>query len=156
MPTPSDSTDQLPLLEPRFERQAHTTCPPDEDRPGQWRVEVLDRLGRTGLDIAPDVATPQQEETPPMRPESPGPMDTTNDSVENKAPEKTTAMEPAPPSPPLPDASPSSSHVDDKEAEQIHPGLATSSALDLQYSIRYGIDSTRVSRAPEPAQRCQR
>lgn len=156
MPTPGDSTDQLHLLEPRFERQAHATCPPDEDRPGQWRVEVLDRLGRTGLDIAPDVATPQQEETPPVGPEIPGPMDRTNDSIESKAPEKTTAMDPAPPSPPLPDASPSSSHVDDKEAERIHPTPATSSALDLQYSIRYGIDSTRVSRALEPAQRCQR
>ncbi|KAL2048985.1 hypothetical protein ABVK25_010737 [Lepraria finkii] len=144
MPTPGDSTDQLPLLEPRFERQAHATCPPDEDRPGQWRVEVLDRLGRTGLDIAPDVATPQQEETPPVGPEFPGPMDRTNDSIESKAPEKTTAMDPAPPSPPLPDASPSSSHVDDKEAERIHPTPATSSALDLQYSIRYGIDSTRL------------
>lgn len=147
MPTPSDSTDQLPLFEPRFERQAHTTCPPDEDRPGQWRVEVLDRLGRTGLDIAPDVGTSRQEESTPMEAESPGPMDMTNESMESKAPENATAMEPAPPSSPLPDASPSSSHVDDKETEQIHLAPATSSALDLQYSIQYGIDSTRVRRA---------
>ena len=80
-----------------------------------------------------------------MSAESPGPMDTTNDSVESKVPESTTTVEPAELSPRLPDASPSTSHIEDKEGEQILPGRATSSALDLQYSIRYGIDSTRVS-----------
>ncbi len=147
MPTPSDSTDQLPLQpESRFQRQLHTTCPPDDDRPGQWRVEVLDRLGRAGLDNTPDVGTPLQHEASSTGPESPGPNDIANDSAERKTSDQSITMEPPEPSPALPEASPSGSHIDDKDGEPVQPTPTTSSTLDLQYSIQYGIDSTRVCR----------
>ena len=145
MPTPSDSTDQLPLQpESRFQRQLHTTCPPEDDRPGQWRVEVLDRLGRAGLDSAPDVATPLQHEASLTGPESPGPNDIANDPAESKPSDQSATMEPPEPSPALLEASPSGSHMDDKDGEPIQSTPTTSSTLDLQYSIQYGIDSTRV------------
>ena len=148
MPTPSDSTDQLPLQpESRFQRQLHTTCPPDDDRPGQWRVEVLDRLGRAGLDNTPHVGTPLQHEASSTGPESPGPNDIANDSAERKTSNQSTTMEPPEPSPALPEASPSGSHIDDKDGEPVQPTPTTSSTLDLQYSIQYGIDSTRVRRS---------
>ena len=147
MPTPRDSTDQLPQQpDSRFHRPLHTTCPPDDERPGQWRVEVLDRLGRAGLESTPDVGTPLQRETSSTEPESPGQIDTANDSAKSKSPGQVPTMEPAEHSPTVQDASPSSSHVDDKDGEPVQPNLATSSTLDLQYSIRYGIDSTRVCR----------
>ena len=146
MPTPSDSTDQLPLQpESRFQRQSHTTCPPDDDRPGQWRVEVLDRLGRAGLDSTPDVGTPLQHEAS-TGPESPGPNDTAGDPAESKTSDQSTTMEPPEPSPALPEASPSGSHIDDKDGEPVQSTPTMSSTLDLQYSIQYGIDSTRVCR----------
>lgn len=147
MPTPSDSTDQLPLQpESRFQRQLHTTCPPDDDRPGQWRVEVLDRLGRAGLDSTPDVGTPLQHEASSTGPESPGQNDTANDPAESKISDQSTTMEPPEPSPALPEASPSGSHIDDKDGEPVQSAPTMSSTLDLQYSIQYGIDSTRVCR----------
>ncbi|KAK0509435.1 hypothetical protein JMJ35_007829 [Cladonia borealis] len=145
MPTPSDSTDQLPLQpESRFQRQLHTTCPPDDDRPGQWRVEVLDRLGRAGLDSTPDVGTPVQHEASSTGPESPGQNDTANDPAESKTSDQSTTMEPPEPSPALPEASPSGSHIDDKDGEPVPSAPTMSSTLDLQYSIQYGIDSTRL------------
>jgi len=147
MPTPSDSTDELPLqLEPRFERSTHTTCPPDDDRPAQWRVEVLDRLGQTAVGGEIRDGPPQQQDTQHSIANSPSSMDTTHDPESSKIPEQIQNMEPAEPSPPSPGASPSGSHVEDKESEQIQQQQPppTSSALDLQYSIRYGIDSTRV------------
>lgn len=140
MPTPRDSTDALPL---ERERSTHTTCPPEDDRPGQWRVEVLDRLGRAALDSPYDSGELRQQEGSSVEAESPGPLEVTTDRAENKTSEHAHLMEPAEPSP-LMGTSPSSSHVDDKEVEQIQPSAPTSSALDLQYSIRYGIDSTRV------------
>ena len=147
MPTPSDSTDQLPLQpESRFQRQLHTTCPPDDDRPGQWRIEVLDRLGRAGLDSTPDVGTPVQHEASSTGPESPGQNDTANDPAESKTSDQSTTMEPPEPSPALPEASPSGSHIDDKDGEPVQLAPTMSSTLDLQYSIQYGIDSTRVCR----------
>ena len=48
------------------------------------------------------------------------------------------------PLPPSPGASPSGCNVEDKESEQILQSPHRSSALDLQYSARYGIESTRV------------
>ena len=145
MPTPSDSTDQLPLQpESRFQRQLHTTCPPDDDRPGQWGGEELDLLGRAGLDSTPDVATPLQHEASSTGPESPGPNDTANNRAKSKASDQSAPMDPLEPSPALLEASPSGSHMDDKDGEPVQSTPTTSSTLDHQYSIQYGIDSTRV------------
>lgn len=142
MPTPSDSTTSLPL---ERERSIHTTCPPDDDRSGQWRVEVLDQLGRAAVNPTFDSAARRPQEGPSSEAGSPGPIESSLDRSEDKASDHATenvaVMEPAEASPHLGGASPSNFHVADME---VGPTAPTSSALDLQYSIRYGIDSTRV------------
>lgn len=147
MPTPSDSTDALPL---ERQRSTHTTCPPEDDRPGQWRVEVLDRLDRTALDISLGSGESRQLEDPSSEAESPSPSDTIQDIQDQSEDQKVrhgASMEPTESTPPPMDASPSVSHSDEKEVERRYPTAPTSSALDLQYSIRYGIESTRVCRS---------
>ena len=140
MPTPRDSTDQLPLL---LERSNHTTCPPEEDRPGQWRVEVLDRLGRATLDSTLNNRALGQQDGVPIEAESPDTMDITIDPAHDKTSDQTHSIDLAEVS--LLGDSPSSSHADDKEVEQAQTSAHTSSALDLYYSIRFGIESSRVS-----------
>lgn len=141
MPTPRDSTDRLPLL---LERSTHTTCPPEEDRPGQWRVEVLERLGRTTPDSTPSHRTMGQEDGMFVEAESPNTMDITIDPAHEKTVDQTNTMDLGEAS--LLGESPSSPHTDDKEVEQAQPSAPTSSALDLYYSIRFGIESNRVSK----------
>lgn len=142
MPTPSDSTTSLPL---ERERSTHTTCPPDDDRSGQWRVEVLDRLGRAAINPTFVSGATRPQEGPSSEAGSPGLLENSLDRPEDKASDHATenvaSMEPAEASPHSGCASPSNLHVDDKEVEPTAP---TFSALDLQYSMRYGIDSTRV------------
>ena len=140
MPTPSDSTDNIPL---QLERSAHTTCPPETDRPGQWRREVLEHLDGVAAEDAHGDGAPQHQEAPAEE-DSPGPMDTNHESAQEKTQDHTNIMETSEPSPQILGASPSSSHADDKEGEQTLAPAPTSSALELQYSIRYGIESTRV------------
>ncbi len=140
MPTPRDSTDQLPLL---LERSTHTTCPPEEDRPGQWRVEVLDRLGRAALDSTLSRRALGQHDSVPVEAESPNTLDVTIETTHDKTSDQTNTMD-------LGEASslgdsPSSPHADDKEVEHVQPCAPTSSALDLYYSLRFGIESNRVS-----------
>lgn len=145
MPTPSDSTSSLPL---ERERSIHATCPPDDDRSGQWRVEVLDRLGRAVGDPIIGTVPGRHQEGSSSTPGTPDPLDSNSNRPEDKpsdhAINNVALIGPAEASPPLIGASPSSPHVDDKEAEPAHPTVTTSSALNLPYSIRYGIDSTRV------------
>lgn len=140
MPTPRDSTDHLPLL---LERSTHTTCPPEEDRPGQWRVEVLDRLGRAALDSTLSERALGQQDDVPVESESPNAMDITIDPAHDKTSDQTNTMDLAEAS--LLGESPSSPHADDKEEEHVQPSASTSSALDLYYSIRSGVESNRVS-----------
>ena len=140
MPTPRDSTDQLPLL---LERSTHTTCPPEDDRPGQWRVEVLDRLGRAALDSTLSNQASRQHDAVPVEAESPNTLDITIDPAHDKSSDQTNTMDLAEASPL--GESPSSPHADDKEVEHVQPSAPTSSALDLYYSIRFGIGSDRVS-----------
>ena len=140
MPTPRDSTDQLPLL---LERSTHTSCPPEEDRPGQWRVEVLDRLGRAALESAISNQALGQQDDVSVEAESPNNMKTTIDQVHDKTSDQTNTMELAEAS--LLSECPSSLHAEDKEVERVQPSAPTSSALDLYYSIRFGIESNRVS-----------
>ena len=140
MPTPRDSTDQLPLL---LERSTHTTCPPEEDRPGQWRAEVLDRLGRAALESTLSDRAPGQQDGVPIEAEGPNPMDVAIDPAQDKTPDQTNTMDLVEAS--LLGGSPSSLHADDKEVEHAQLTAPTSSALDLYYSIRFGIESNRVS-----------
>lgn len=140
MPTPRDSTDRLPLL---LERSTHTTCPPEEDRPGQWRVEVIDRLGRMAPDSTLNERATGQQDGVFVEAESPNTMDISINPAHEKASNQTNTMELAEAS--LLGESPSSPHADDKEVEQAQPSAPTSSALDLYYSIRFGIESNRVS-----------
>lgn len=140
MPTPKDSTDQLPLL---LERSTHTTCPPEEDRPGQWRVEMLDRLGRAALDSTLSSRALGQQDGVPVDTESPNTMEVIINPVHRKISDQINTMDSVETS--LLGESPSSPHADDKEMEQVQPSAPTSSALDLYYSIRFGIESNRVS-----------
>ncbi|CAF9909919.1 hypothetical protein IMSHALPRED_008506 [Imshaugia aleurites] len=139
MPTPRDSTDQLPLL---LERSTHTTCPPEEDRPGQWRVEVLDRLGRAALESAISNQALGQRDEVPVEAESPNTMEIAIDQGQDRTSDHVNTMDLAEAS--LLGESPSSLHADEKEVEQIQPSVSTSSALDLYYSIRFGIESNRL------------
>lgn len=140
MPTPRDSTDHLPLL---LERSTHTTCPPEEDRPGQWRVEVLDRLGRAALDSTLSNRAQRQHDGVPVETESPNSLDIPIDPSHDKISDQTNTMDLAEVS--LLGESPSSLHADDKEVEHVQPSAPASSALDLYYSMRFGIESNRVS-----------
>lgn len=140
MPTPRDSTDHLPLL---LERSNHTTCPPEEDRPGQWRVEVLDRLGRAVLDSTLGNQALRQHDDVPVEAECPNTLDITVDPAHDKTSDQINTMDLAEAS--LLGESPSSPHADDKELEHLQPSAPTSSALDLYYSKRFGIESNRVS-----------
>lgn len=140
MPTPRDSTDQLPLL---LERSTHATCPPEEDRPGQWRAEVLDRLGRAALDSTLSNSVLGQQDGVPIEAESPNNMDITIDAAREKTLDHTNTIDLAEAS--MLGESPSSPHADEKEVEHVQPSAPTSSALDLYYSIRLGIESSRVS-----------
>jgi hypothetical protein len=141
MPTPNDSTVALSL---ERERSTHTTCPPDDDRSGQWRVEVLDQLGRTAIDSPFEHDTSRQQERLDSEARNLGPLDASIETADDKVSEHGPMMDSAGLSPPVSGASPSSSHVDEKEVEHIQPPAPSSSALDLQFSIRYGIDSKRV------------
>ncbi len=144
MPTPSDSTTSLPL---ERERSTHATCPPEDDRSGQWTVEVLHELGRAAIEPTFDSGAIRPEEGSLTGAASPGPLESSLDQSEDKpsdhATDVVTLMDPAEASPHSGGASPSNLHGHDKELE---PHVPKSSALDLQYSIRYGIDSTRVSK----------
>lgn len=140
MPTPRDSTDRLPLL---LERSNHTTCPPEEDRPGQWREEVLDRLGRAALDSTLSDRPLGQQDGVPVEAESPNTMDIAIDPVHDNICDQTSTMDLVEAS--LRDESPSSPRADDKEVEHVQSSAPTSSALDLYYSIRFGIESNRVN-----------
>jgi len=109
---------------------------------------VLDRLGRAAVNPTFDSGAIRQQEGPSSEAGSPDPLESSLERPEDKASDRATEhvalMEPMKTSLHLDGASPSNSQMDDKELEQTHPTTPTSSALDLPYSIRYGIDSTRV------------
>lgn len=145
MPTPSDSTTSLPL---ERERSTHATCPPEDDRSGQWRVEVLDRLGRTATSDTFDSTTTRQQEDQSPEAGSPGPLENSSDGLEDDTSghttERTALLEPAEASPRLDRESLTNFPMDDKEVESVLTTAPGASALDLPYSIRYGIGSARV------------
>lgn len=106
-------------------------------------MEVLDRLGRAALESTPSNRALGQQDEVPVEAESPNTMDITSDPAYEKVSDQTSTMDLAEVS--LLGESPSSPHADDKEVEQVQPSAPTSSALDLYYSIRFGIESNRVS-----------
>lgn len=141
MPTPRDSTDALVL---ERERSTHTTCPPEDDRPRQWRAAILERIGRTPSSSTAESGESRHPEDLAIEGESQIPSDATPTRPEDKIVENVVSTEPAGSKTPLVGASPPSSHGDEKDDEKLHPTTPTSSVLDLPYSIRYGIQSTRV------------
>ena len=157
MPTPSDSTDEL-LIPSQIEHLLHSSCPPEVDRPAEWRAQVLDRLSRAGSqsDFAnASASAPPDDESSP-RPgmriaddDQSGSATTGTQDVQPERLEHVAAM--------CIDASPSmvageSPHsfhgderqVDDGEEERGYLTAPTSSILDLPYSTRLGLYSSRV------------
>ena len=124
MPTPSESTDALPL---ERERSIHITCPPEEDRPGQWSVEVLDQLGRAATDSTNENGAAQRSEEQSREAGIPSSPDPGTDHQEPTMGES------------LP-----GSLMDDKTVERIPHDGPTLSTIDLRYPTNYGTDSTRV------------
>jgi len=139
MPTPSDSTDDLPL---HLDSTAHSSCPPEAiDRPGEWRVQVLDRLELAASDAALGAASSRRSEQIHTEPDADEPMDGPAESTEVKATENTTMPDITELSLPLLAASPSCSNDEEKEVEHVQPSASTFSALELHYSSDYGIES---------------
>ena len=142
MPTSSESAD-VPL---QIEHTLHATCPPDVDRPAEWRLQVLDHLNRAGSEAVAAVVNESLHQ---------GPMPT---AERPSTPEDTTIARPT-------KSTQGISHdthhlntdgVNDDPLEErsrsrdigkfsLYP--PTSSALDLPFSPRLGVESTRVSRA---------
>ena len=141
MPTPRDSTDALPI---ERERSAHATCPPDEDRSRQWRVDVLDRLDRATLDSDLSNGASLESEGASSEIGTPGLLDAPLERSINKQCDYMTLTDAAEVSPLLASTSPPSSHVCDKDIPLTYAPATTSSALDLHLSIRHGIETSRV------------
>ena len=141
MPTPRDSTDALPL---ERELSAHATCPPEEDRSGQWRVDVLDRLGRATLDTNLRGGATLESEGPSSEVGTPGLLDAPPDRASNKLCDYKTLTDASDSSPLLTSATPPNAHTYDKEGPLTCAPATDSSALDLHISIRHGIESSRV------------
>lgn len=143
MPTPSDSTDELPL---QIEGHTlHTTCPPENDRPSEWRVQVLDRLDRAGSEGAAatvNEAVQQQESMRTPKEESP-PTLSTSDSAQIRA-GHVSVLDVGQTSSQMFSDCQQSYQAEDKDV-QIHiASTPTSSALDVPLSFRLGVDSSRV------------
>lgn len=153
MPTPSDSTDEL-LLPSQIEHSLHSSCPPEIDRPAEWRAQVLDRLSRAGYQpdaAATAVAVSRGDEN------SPQPQTLHTNSNQSAADQEadidrsdrvaTTDVD-AIPSTTVSD-SPAScqaeeKQIEEKEEEQAPMNNSTSSIVDLPYSTRLGLHSSRV------------
>lgn len=106
-------------------------------------MEVLDRLGRAALDSAISNQALGQDDGVPVEAESPSNLDIPIDPAHDKTSDHANSMDFAEASP-LGEM-PSSPQADDKEIERVQPSTPKSSALDLYYSIRFGIESNRVS-----------
>lgn len=106
-------------------------------------MEVLDGLRRAARGSALSNRGLGQEDGVPVEAESPSIMDITIDPAHDKPSDSPNIMDLAEAS--ISGESPSSPHTDDKEVVQLQTSAPTSSALDLYYSLRFGIESNRVS-----------
>ena len=157
MPTPSDSTDEL-LLPSQIEQSLHSSCPPEIDRPSEWRTQVLDRLSRAGshADIAvaamavagDDETLPQPRRLSIDEDQSDSPSRGTENAefkgskqVVTKGVEIITSTIT---SESTTGCQVDEKHVEESEQEQAYMTAPTSSILDLPYSTRLGLHSSRV------------
>ena len=104
---------------------------------------MLDHLGRAAPDNALSDQVLEPQDDTPDEAGSPSIKNITIDPAHDKPSDQPNTMDLAETS--LLGESPSSPHADEKEAEQVQPSAPTSSALDLYYSSRFGIESNRVS-----------
>ena len=141
MPTPRDSTEDLP---PQLEPHVHTSCPPDPaDRPSQWSRQLLGDIEHVIADVA--TATDSARRDDPAAEADTHVLDDCGDrpvnkGLTNKSPSRSTAELSPPP------AADSARIVIDEE-KQVTTTSATatmSSAVNLPLSERYGIASSRV------------
>ena len=156
MPTPSDSTDEL-LLPSQIEHSLHSSCPPEIDRPAEWRAQVLDRLPRVGYqpDAAVTAVTVNVDDESSLQPPR---LDTNEDQPAARALDteanvkrldQVATMDVDTTTPTMASDSPPSCQVEEKqieekEEEQAPTNTRTSSILDLPYSTRLGLYNSRV------------
>lgn len=105
-------------------------------------MEAFDRFGRAALDSTLSSRALGHQDGLPVDAESPNTMEATINPAHGKISDQINTMDLAEAS--FLGESPSSPHADDKEVEQAQPSAPTSSALDLYYSIRFGIESNRL------------
>ena len=156
MPTPSDSTDGL-LLPSHIEHSLHSSCPPEADRPSEWRAQVLDRLSRAGHQ--PDTAVASMavtgadgSSTQPQRLDADGDQSTAlvpDAEASSKRPDRAAMVHPDTSTSTSASDSPPSCHTEEKQNEekeevQTSTDAPTSSIVDLPYSTRLGLHSSRV------------
>ena len=143
MPTPRDSTEELPL---HLEPSSHSSCPPEfDDRPARWSQQVLGDMEHAIADVANHPESSRR--IPGVTPSISGlnsRMVVYEDSrrekgIEHAQPDLTAEI-----TPPLSAASPQSSNEDEKELARIPASTVASSPADLTFSTAYGIDSPRV------------
>lgn len=157
MPTPSDSTDEL-RLPPQIDHLLHSSCPPDIDRPAEWRTQVLERLSRAGFQTdttvnAVAVAASDDNPSHPQRPNADEESSTSttlgteedgfkmsNRAIMEDVDNATSTMASESP----PSGSVEDKPIEEKEEEQTQMTTPTSSILDLPYSSRLGLHSSRV------------
>ena len=143
MPTPRDSTDDLPR---RLDSSTHTSCPPDNpERHGAWGEDTLNQLQHVYTDVADSPPVSLRLESSPADRSSltpTPPSDENRDDRITHGPRRGDRVEVPPP---LMAASPQSSNDEEKESYRVRTTGITLSALNLSYSARYGIGSPRVS-----------
>lgn len=154
MPTPSDSTDEL-LIPSQIEHLLHSTCPPEVDRPAEWRAQVLDRLSRAGsqsdaaMNTSAEDENASQAQTHIAEDDDSGLAATgTQDAHPEKADHAAAMCIGSSPSMSSSDSPPSfqveERQVEDAEEERHLSTASPSSILDLPYSNRLGLHSSRV------------
>ena len=156
MPTPSDSTDEL-LLPSQIEPSLHASCPPEIDRPAEWRAQVLDRLSLAGY--RPDTAGAEmavsggdESSRQPQRLDVDGDQPAAralDTEADTKRPDRVATVDLDTTTSTNASGSPPSCHaeekqIDEKEEQQIPMHASTSSIVDLPYSLRLGLHSSRV------------
>lgn len=149
MPTPSDSTDELSQ---QIEQPLLVACPPEVDRTTEWSAQLLNHLGIATSDATVNDAAVIQEK--PVQIED-GRQKTTklaDSSGKGRDEDQCVFMDVTESPLPLLSASLHSS-LEDREARFVRPSAPKSSAIDLQWSSRFGIDSHRVGNMRRPCEK---
>ena len=142
MPTPRDSTDDLPL---QLEPTTHTSCPPESsDRNEAWREETLSQIQHVFADVAGIVTPTRRLESSQPDGENLALTETCNERRHDGMMDRVPCNGLTDQSPPPMASSPQSSSEEEREPEEVYMAGMTSSALELSFSTRYGIGSPRV------------